>query len=77
MFIEHQREVAVQKAIDLARPNDMVLLLGKGEETVIITNKPGFKPQPGHNYNEGTDTMRRPYNDTESAKAALSKRFKK
>ena len=77
MFIEHQREAAVQMAIDLAQPKDMVLLLGKGEETVIITNKPGFKPQSGHNYNEATDTVRRSYNDTASAKAALSKRFKK
>jgi UDP-N-acetylmuramoyl-L-alanyl-D-glutamate--2,6-diaminopimelate ligase len=77
MFFEHKREDAVQKAIDMAQPNDMVLLLGKGEETVIITNKPGFKPQPGHNYNEGTDTVRRAYNDTESARTALNKRFKK
>jgi UDP-N-acetylmuramoyl-L-alanyl-D-glutamate--2,6-diaminopimelate ligase len=77
MFFEHHREAAVQMAIYLAEPNDMVLLLGKGEETVIITNKPGFKLQAGHNYNEGTDTVRRSYNDTNAAKVALNKRFKK
>jgi UDP-N-acetylmuramyl tripeptide synthase len=46
LLLIHKREDAVQKAIDLAKKDDMVLLLGKGEETVIITNKPGFKPTP-------------------------------
>ncbi len=43
LFI-HRREDAVDKAIELARTGDMVLILGKGEEVEIITNKPGFKP---------------------------------
>jgi UDP-N-acetylmuramoyl-L-alanyl-D-glutamate--2,6-diaminopimelate ligase len=77
LFFVHKREDAVQKAIDLAQKDDLVLLLGKGEETVIITNKPGFKPAPGHVYNEATDTIQRPYNDTEAARAALRKRLKK
>jgi UDP-N-acetylmuramoyl-L-alanyl-D-glutamate--2,6-diaminopimelate ligase len=77
MFFVHKREDAVQKAIDLARKDDLVLILGKGEETVIITNKSGFKPAPGHVYNEATDTIKRPYNDTETAKKALQKRLKK
>ncbi len=76
LFI-HQREEAVQKAIDLARKDDLVLVLGKGEETVIITNKPGFKPAPGHIYNEATDAIRRSYNDTAATRAALKKRLKK
>jgi len=77
LFFVHKREDAVQKAIDLAQKDDLVLLLGKGEETVIITNKPGFKPTPGHVYNEATDTIQRPYNDTKAARAALRKRLKK
>jgi len=77
MFFVHKREDAVQKAVDLARKDDMVLLLGKGEETVIITNKPGFKPSPGHVYNEATDTIRRKYNETQAARAALRKRLGK
>lgn len=77
MFFVHKREDAVQKAIDVAQTDDLVLLLGKGEETVIITNKPGFKPVPGHVYNEATDTIQRPYNDTEAARAALRKRLQK
>jgi UDP-N-acetylmuramoyl-L-alanyl-D-glutamate--2,6-diaminopimelate ligase len=77
LFLIHEREAAVQKAIDLAKPNDLVLLLGKGEETVIITNKPGFKPLPGHIFNESTDTIRRSYNETSAARVALKKRLGK
>jgi UDP-N-acetylmuramoyl-L-alanyl-D-glutamate--2,6-diaminopimelate ligase len=77
MFFIHKREDAVQKAVDLAQKDDMVLLLGKGEETVIITNKPGFKPTPGHVYNEARDTIRRQYNETDAARAALRKRLRK
>lgn len=77
LLLIHEREAAVQKAIDLAKPGDMVLLLGKGEETVIITNKPGFKPSPGHIYNEATDTIRRKYNETAAARTALKKRLGK
>ncbi len=77
LLLIHEREAAVQKAIDLAKPDDMVLLLGKGEETVIITNKPGYTPAAGHIYNESTDTVRRKYNETEAAHAALKKRLGK
>ncbi len=73
MLFIHDREEAVKKAIELARPGDMVLLLGKGEEKQIITNKPGFTPTPGHIYNESTDTIRRPFNDSETARALLKK----
>jgi UDP-N-acetylmuramoyl-L-alanyl-D-glutamate--2,6-diaminopimelate ligase len=76
LFI-HKREDAVQKAVDLAKKDDMVLLLGKGEERVIITNKPGFKPAPGHIFNESTDTIRRTYNETNAARQALKNRAKK
>lgn len=76
-LLVHQREDAVQKAIDLARKDDVVLLLGKGEETVIITNKPGFAAGPGHVYDEATDTIRREYNETAAARAALKKRLGK
>jgi UDP-N-acetylmuramoyl-L-alanyl-D-glutamate--2,6-diaminopimelate ligase len=77
MFFIHKREDAVQKAIDIAQKDDLVLLLGKGEETVIITNKPGFKSTPGHVYNEATDAVRREYNETEAARAALRERLGK
>ncbi len=74
LFLVHEREAAVQKAATIARAGDMVLLLGKGEETVIITNKPGYTPAPGHVYNESTDTVRREYNETDVARGALKNR---
>jgi len=74
LFLIHDRKEAIETAIKMAKKDDMVLLLGKGEETVIITNKPGFKPTAGRVYNEDTDTIRIPHNDTEAAKAALLKR---
>lgn len=77
LFFIHHRESAVQRAIALARPGDLVLLLGKGEEQVIITNKPGFRPQLSHVFNESTDTVRRPYNETAVARAALRERLAK
>ncbi len=75
LLLIHKREDAVQKAVDLAQSGDLVLLLGKGEETIIITNKPGFTPSPGHVFNESTDTMRREYNETEAARTALKNRL--
>ena len=77
LFYIHNREEAVEKAISLAKKDDLVLLLGKGEETVIITNKPGFKSGQGHIYNESTDTLFRHYNETETAKKVLKKIFKR
>ena len=77
LLLIHDREAAVQRAIDLARADDMVLLLGKGEERVIITNKPGFSAAPSHIFDEATDTIRRPYNETAAARAALQKRLGK
>ena len=77
LFIIHKREAAVSKAIELAKENDLVLLLGKGEERVIITNKPGFTPSAGHIYNESTDTIKREYNETNAARVALKRRLGK
>lgn len=74
LLIIHDREAAVNQAIKMAKKGDMVLLLGKGEETVIITNKPGYKPSAGHIYNEATDTIRKPYNESAVARAALKSR---
>jgi len=73
LFYIHRREDAVDKAIRLAGAGDLVLLLGKGEEQVIITNKPGFSAAAGHVFNEATDTLRRPYNETTVTRASLRK----
>ncbi len=76
LYLIHERATAVDKAINLAKANDLVLLLGKGQEREIITNKPGFVSTPGHIFNESTDTIRRPYNETKAAQAALRRRLK-
>lgn len=76
LLLIHTREEAVQKAIDLAKTDDLVLLLGKGEERVIITNKPDFKPSAGHVFNESTDTIKRAYNEAAAAQTALQRRLK-
>ena len=77
LFYIHKREEAVEKAISMAKKDDLVLLLGKGEETVIITNKPGFKPSANHIYNESTDVLFRHYNETETATKVLKKIIKR
>jgi len=77
MLLIHDREEAVKKAISLAKAGDLVLLLGKGEEREIITNKPGFEPKASKPYNEATDTIRRQYNDTETAIRALKELVKR
>jgi UDP-N-acetylmuramoyl-L-alanyl-D-glutamate--2,6-diaminopimelate ligase len=73
LYLIHKREDAVEKALRLAKKDDLVLLLGKGEEKVIITNKPGFSAPSGHIFNEASDTVQRPYNETATAKAVLKK----
>jgi UDP-N-acetylmuramoyl-L-alanyl-D-glutamate--2,6-diaminopimelate ligase len=40
LFLVHAREEAVQKAIAMARKDDIVLLLGKGHEKSILSNGP-------------------------------------
>ena len=71
LLLIHEREAAVKKAIELAQPGDMVLLLGKGEEKTIITNKPGVAPVVGRPFNEATDTLRRAYSETAVARSAI------
>ncbi len=72
-FLVHDRKEAVNKAISMAKKDDLVLLLGKGEERVIITNKPGFVPSAGHAYNESTDTIKKQYNETKTVVEAIKK----
>jgi UDP-N-acetylmuramoyl-L-alanyl-D-glutamate--2,6-diaminopimelate ligase len=40
LFLVHDRRQAIKTAFKLARPNDTVLLLGKGHEKSILTNGP-------------------------------------
>ena len=73
LFLIHKREKAVAKAISLAQPGDLVLLLGKGHETNIITAGPQAA-KLRHLKQDDDDPRRvikRPYNEVEVAREAL------
>lgn len=73
LFLIHEREAAVETAIRLARKDDVVLLLGKGHEKSILTNKPGIIHTEADNFDEATMTISRPYSEEEAARTALKK----
>lgn len=71
LFLIHEREKAVHKAIKMAQKDDVVLLLGKGHEQSILTNKPGIIHTEKDNFDEATMTISRPYSEEITARAAL------
>mgnify|MGYP001050647929 CR=1 FL=1 len=76
LLLIHEREAAVEKAVMLAKKGDVVLLLGKGHEKSILTNKPGIIHTEKDNFDETTMTISRPYSEEAAARAALAKRKK-
>jgi UDP-N-acetylmuramoyl-L-alanyl-D-glutamate--2,6-diaminopimelate ligase len=73
LLLIHEREAAVEKAIRLAKKDDVVLLLGKGHEKSILTNIPGVIHTEKDNFDEATMTVSRPYSEEAAARAALKK----
>jgi UDP-N-acetylmuramoyl-L-alanyl-D-glutamate--2,6-diaminopimelate ligase len=73
LLLIHERETAVEKAIMLAKKGDVVLLLGKGHEKSILTNKPGIIHTENDNFDEATMTISRPYSEEQAARNALKK----
>lgn len=73
LYLIHEREKAVEKAVRLAKKGDVVMLLGKGHEKSILTNKPGVIHTEDDNFDEATMTISRPYSEEEAARAALRK----
>lgn len=71
LFLVHEREEAVGEAIKQAKKGDVVLLLGKGHEKSILTNKPGVIHTEADNFDEATMTISRPYSEEKAARAAL------
>jgi len=71
LFLIHQREDAVAYAIRAAKKGDVVLLLGKGHEKSILTNKPGIIHTEKDNFDEATMTTSRPYSEEKAARKAL------
>lgn len=71
LFLIHKREDAVAEAIKIAKKDDLVLLLGKGHEQSILTNKPGFKLKDGEVFDELAHTLKLSYDEESVARAAI------
>ena len=75
LFLVHQREEAVQAAIDFAQKGDLVLLLGKGHEKSILSN--GRRAaELRHVQQDDTDpdrVIKRTYDEIKEAHKALQK----
>jgi len=79
LFLVHKREQAVQHAIDIAKKDDIILLLGKGHEKSILSNGPKAV-ELRHIQQDDTDprrVTRRDYDEIKSARAALRHRLSK
>ncbi len=77
LFLIHDREEAVQEAINLAVPGDMVILLGKGHEKSILG--PGPKAAELRHLPQSDDdsqrVVKRDYDEVPVARAAIKKRL--
>lgn len=75
LFLIHEREKAVQYAIDNAQNGDVILLLGKGHEKSILTNGPQAAELRHIQQNDDDErrVIKRPYDEVSVARAALLK----
>jgi UDP-N-acetylmuramoyl-L-alanyl-D-glutamate--2,6-diaminopimelate ligase len=76
LYLIHDREAAIQKAVDIAQPGDVILLLGKGHEKSILSNGPEAA-QLRHIQQNDTDPRRvikRQYDEVTAARTALKAR---
>jgi UDP-N-acetylmuramoyl-L-alanyl-D-glutamate--2,6-diaminopimelate ligase len=79
LLLIHDREVALQKAVDIARPGDLILLLGKGHEKSILYNGPQAA-ELRHLQQDDADprrVLKREYDEVKAARAAIRKRLGK
>ena len=79
LFLVHDREDAVQAAIDFAKKGDLILLLGKGHEKSILSNGPKAA-ELRHLQQDDSDPQRvtkRAYDEIKEAHKALRKRLGK
>jgi UDP-N-acetylmuramoyl-L-alanyl-D-glutamate--2,6-diaminopimelate ligase len=75
LHLIHKREEAVDKAITLAKPGDIVMLLGKGHEKSILSNGPQAA-EMRHLQQDDSDTRRvvkRAYDEVQAARQSLRK----
>jgi UDP-N-acetylmuramoyl-L-alanyl-D-glutamate--2,6-diaminopimelate ligase len=76
LFLVHQREQAVQRAINMAKKGDIVVLLGKGHEKSILYNGPKAA-ELRHLQQDDTNlsrVLKRDYDEIKVVRSALSKR---
>jgi len=79
LFLVHDRPLAVQTAIDMAKKGDVVLLLGKGHEKSILSNGPKAAALR-HLQQDDTDPQRvikHDYDEVTAARTALRTRLGK
>jgi len=79
LLLIHNREDAVEAAIEMGKKGDIILLLGKGHEKSILTNGPRAA-ELRHLQQDDTNPKRvikRPYDEIEVTHTKLRKRFKK
>jgi UDP-N-acetylmuramoyl-L-alanyl-D-glutamate--2,6-diaminopimelate ligase len=79
LFLVHDREDAVQKAVGMAKKGDIILLLGKGHEKSILSNGPKAA-ELRHLQQDDSDPSRvvkRDYDEIKQAHKALKKRLGK
>jgi UDP-N-acetylmuramoyl-L-alanyl-D-glutamate--2,6-diaminopimelate ligase len=79
LMLIHDREMAVQEAIGIAKKGDIVVLLGKGHEKSILSNGPKAA-EMRHIQQDDTDpnrVVKRDYDEIKEAHSALKKRLNK
>lgn len=77
LFLVHDRQTAVQTAVDMAKKGDIVLLLGKGHEKSILSNGPKAA-ELRHLQQDDTDprrVTRHEYDEIKAAQKAIRKRL--
>lgn len=78
LFLILKREDAIQKAVDMAKKGDIILLLGKGHEKSILSNGP--KAAELRHLQQSDDdpqrVVKRDYDEVEAARKAIKRSLK-
>lgn len=78
LLLIHDRPQAIQAAVDMAKPGDMVLALGKGHEKSILSNGPRAAELRHLPQDDGDPqrVVKHAYDEVQALKTALSNRRK-
>ena len=77
VLMVHNREEAVQMAINAAKPGDLIMLLGKGHEKSILHNGPQAKELEHLPQDDGDErrVLKRAYDEVTVAREAIKKKI--